>query len=230
MTRHLQREIDNLKKKVLSLSALVEDRLHRAVLSLADRNGRLADEIYKTDWKVDEIEVEVEEDCLKILALHQPVAIDLRFIIAVLKINNDLERVGDMAASIARQVSHLAGHLPIDIQFDFSKMAGIAQSMLKLSIDSLVEMDPVLAAKVCAKDDEIDELHRQMYHTAEQAMRRYPDRIDDIMHLVVISRHLERVADHATNIAEDVVYMVDGVITRHRMEEYVSEELKNESQ
>jgi len=223
MTRHLQREIDKLKKKILSLSAIVESRLGQSVRSLTDRNGKLADEVAESDWEIDQMEVEVEEDGLKILALHQPVAIDLRFIIAVLKINSDLERIGDLAVSIAKQSSYLAARSPVEISFDFPRMAKIAQDMVKMSIDSLVEMDPVLATKVCVRDDEIDHMHRGIYKVVEEGIKKQPNRVEDLIHLLAVSRYLERIADHATNIAEDVIYMVDGVITRHRMDEYCPE-------
>jgi len=221
MTRHFQREIEKIKKRILSLSALVEERLRQAVKAIAERDGALAEQVRRSDWEIDQMEVEIEEDCLKILALHQPVAIDLRFIIAALKINNDLERIGDLAVSIAKQGMFLAGRPPINIPFDFPRMASLAQEMLKGSIDSLVEMDSALAARVCLTDDEIDDLHRQMYKHMEEAIGQHPERIDDHIRLLAVSRNLERIADHSTNICEDVIYMVDGVITRHNINEYV---------
>ena len=223
MTRHLQREIERLKKKILSLSAMVEERLHMAVRSIADRNSELALRVRESDWEVDQMEVEVEEECLKILALHQPVAIDLRFLIAVLKINSDLERIGDLAVGIAKQAVFLAGRTKVEIPFDFPRMAEIAQGMVRNSIDALVQMNPETASEVCLRDDEIDRLHRDMYGEVEEGIRKYPDQVDALLHTLAVSRHLERIADHATNIAEDVVYMVEGVITRHRMEEYIPE-------
>ena len=220
MTRHLQREIEKLNKKILTVSAMVEDRLHKAVRSISERNSKLADEVVNADWEIDQMEVEVEEDGLKILALYQPVAIDLRFIIAVLKINNDLERIGDLAVSIARQGSYLAARPSISIPFDFPRMAQIAREMVKTSIDALIKMDTAMASDVCARDDEIDVLHREMYEIAADSIRANPEKAQDMISMLSISRNLERIADHATNIAEDVIYMVDGVITRHRTEEY----------
>jgi len=220
MTRHLQREIDRVKKKILSLSAMVEERLHMAVESIADRNSELALRVRESDWEVDQMEVEVEEEVLKILALHQPVAVDLRFLIAVLKINSDLERIGDLAVGIAKQGIYLAGRERPDVPFDMPHMAGIAQGMVKGSIDSLVEMSPEMALDISARDDEIDHLHKQMYQVVEEGIRKNPEQVQTFIQMLSVSRHLERIADHATNIAEDVIYMVEGVITRHRMEDY----------
>lgn len=220
MTRHLQREIERIKKQILSLSAMVEERLHTAVKSIAERNSELALRVRESDWEVDRMEVEVEEEVLKILALHQPVAIDLRFLIAVLKINSDLERIGDLAVGIAKQGTFLAARPRVGLPFDFPRMAEIAEGMVKGAIDALVHMDPEIAADVCLRDDEIDSLHREMYEKVEAGMRGQPDQIETYIHMLAVSRHLERIADHATNIAEDVIYMVEGVITRHRMDEY----------
>ncbi len=220
MTRHFQREIEKLNKKILTLSAMVEDQLHKAVRSISERNGKLADEVVSADWEIDQMEVEVEEDGLKILALHQPVAIDLRFIIAVLKINNDLERIGDLAVSIARQGSFLAVRPSINIPLDFPRMAQIAREMVRISIDALIKMDTAMASDVCARDDEIDNLHREMYEIVADNIKTNPGNVQEMISMLSISRNLERIADHATNIAEDVIYMVDGVITRHRTEEY----------
>lgn len=220
MTRHLQAEIEKLKKKILSLSAMVEERLHMAVKSVAERNSELALKVRDSDWEVDQMEVDVEEDCLKILALHQPVAVDLRFLIAVLKINSDLERIGDLAVGTAKQSIALAGRPKVAIPFDFPRMAEIAEGMVRNAIDSLVQMNPEIASEVCHRDDEVDQLHRDMYTRVAEGMRKDPAQIETYIHMLAMSRHLERIADHATNIAEDVIYMVEGVITRHRMDEY----------
>ncbi len=223
MTRHLQREIEKIKKKILSLGAMVEERLHQAVKAIDERNSELALEVREADWEIDQMEVEVEEECLKILALHQPVAVDLRFLIAVLKINSDLERIGDLAVGIAKQGIFLAGRAQVNIPYDFPRMASIAQGMVKRSIDALVDMNAELATDVCATDDEIDTIHRNMYQAVEAGIKDNPDNTETLIHMLAVSRHLERIADHATNIAEDVIYMVEGVITRHRMEDYVPE-------
>ncbi len=216
MSRHLQREIEKLKKHILALSALIEESLHKAIKSLLERDEKLAQQVIKGDKDIDQMEIDVEEECLKILALHQPVAIDLRFIVAILKINNDLERIGDLAVNIAERVVFLSTKEPVTITFDFPRMVEIAKSMLKQSIDALVNMDTVLAEQVCASDDEIDSLNREMYRQIQDAIRKYPERMECLIHLLAVSRHLERIADHATNIAEDVIYMVEGEIIRHK--------------
>lgn len=217
---HLQREIDQLKKRILSLSALVEESVRGAARALSDRDLNLATKVMESDSAIDQQEVEVEEDCLKILALYQPVAIDLRYIIATLKINNDLERIGDLAVSMAERASFLATREPIEIPFDFPRMAAIAQSQLKRSIDALVNLDSALARQVITDDDELDTLNRQTYAKIGESLRRNPQRQDDYIQLLAVSRHLERIGDHATNIAEDVIYMAEGVIARHRTEPF----------
>jgi len=220
MQQHLHREIEKLKTKLLSLGTDVEENVYKAVKSLDERNAALADRVIGSDGQVDRFEVFLEEECLKILALHQPVAIDLRFVIAVLKINNDLERIGDLAVNIAERAKFLAARDALDVPFDFMSMADKTRAMLKKSLDALVNMDPRMARDVCAADDEVDALNREMYGRIQKSMREHPDRIDGLIHYLGVSRYLERIADHATNIAEDVIYMVDGDIVRHRAEGY----------
>ncbi len=216
MTVHMFREIDRLKKEILSLGATVEESVMRAVRSVIERDTKLASDVLEMDKEIDHAEVDIEEECLKILALHQPVAVDLRFIVAVLKINSDLERIGDLACNIAKQGRYLATRERIEIPFDFGGMAGKAQKMLKSALDALVNMDAVLAQGVCAADDEVDEINRAMFAKVEDAIRAEPERLDDLIRLFAISRNVERIADHATNIAEDVIYMTQGEIVRHR--------------
>jgi phosphate transport system protein len=157
---------------------------------------------------------------LKILALHQPVAIDLRFIVTVLKINNDLERIGDLAVNIAERAVFLAGQPNFSISTNLVDMAHNARSMLKDSLDALVNLDAELADKVCANDDIVDGLHRQMYLKVQEAILKNPEQISSLIQLLSASRHLERISDHTTNIAEDVIYMIEGQIARHRTKEY----------
>ncbi len=220
MPKHLQREIENLKKKLLALSAKVETSVKDATLSIEKRDAELAQKIMDDDVNIDNTEVEIEEDCLKILALHQPVAIDLRFIVAVLKINNDLERIGDLAVNVAERTVFLATQPKPDISFDFVGMARAAQSMLTKSLDALVNLSIELAHEVCASDDAIDAMNREMYIKVQQAIRAHPEQMESLIHMLSASRHLERIADHATNIAEDVIYMVKGEIVRHKTENY----------
>ncbi len=222
MPQHLQREIELLKKRILNLSARVEATVHDATLAIEQRDAVLARKVIDNDFVIDQNEVDVEEDCLKILALHQPVAIDLRFIIAVLKINNDLERIGDLAVNIAERAEFLASQPKPGISFDFFGMAHTAESMLKKSIDALVNLSVGLAREVCASDDTIDAMNREMYLKVQNSILAHPEQIASLIHMLSVSRHLERIADHATNIAEDVIYMIEGEIVRHRTEDYKS--------
>ena len=223
MTVHMQKEIENLKAKLLKLCATVEKSLCLAVQSVKERDAALARNVINDDVHIDQMEVDVEEECLKILALHQPVAIDLRFIITAMKINNDLERIGDLAVNIAERGEFLAGQEQISVPFDFEAMTEKTQWMVTESIDSLVDMDCKRAYQVCADDDEVDALNRKMYEQVEASVVAHPSWARGLLHLLSVSRHLERVADHATNIAEDVIYMVEGRIVRHKAEEYKSQ-------
>jgi len=220
MGKHLSREIENLKKKILTLGAMVEEAVREATLAVEHRDEARARKVIEKDLDIDQMEVEIEEDCLKVLALHQPVAIDLRLIIAALKINNDLERIGDLAVNLAERAVFLANQPEISVTLDFVGMAQKAKAMLKESLDALVEMDASLAHKVCADDDEVDALNRDMFIRIQKGIRQHPDQIESLIHLMSASRHLERIADHATNIAEDVIYMMVGEIIRHKTEEY----------
>jgi phosphate transport system protein len=220
MAVHLQREIDNLKKKILRLSTMVEENVERAVRSVEKRDADLADKVIDMDKAVDITEIEVEEECLKILALHQPVAVDLRFIVAVLKLNNDLERIGDLTVNIAERSLVLASRPDFTFTSNFPAMMEKARLMLKKCLDALVNLDPKLALEVCASDDEVDALYREMFEKVKDGIRQSPDSIDDYLEMLSISRHLERIADHATNIAEDVIYMIEGSIIRHSAEKF----------
>jgi phosphate transport system protein len=219
----LQKEIEKLKKQVLALSATVEENVYKAVRALEERNRDLADEVMESDHRVDEMEVDVEEECLKVLALHQPVAVDLRYIIAILKINNDLERVGDLAVNIAERARFLATREKPDIPFDFPRMMEGVQGMLRKALDSLVSRDVSLAREVLAYDDEIDAINREMYVKVQDSICRKPEQLESSIHLLSCSRHLERIADLATNIAEEVIYMCVGEIVRHGFEDYSAE-------
>jgi phosphate transport system protein len=215
MKRHLQSELEKLKKKILSLGALVEDSVHLAINALMNRDGKLAERIIASDQAIDEMEVEIEEECLKIIALHQPVAVDLRFLSAVIKINNDLERIGDEAVNIAERVVNISKRPPLAASFDYAVMAEKAENMLKKSLDALVTLDADLAYKITLADDEVDELNREAYDWVKDTIKDQPDRVAYLINLLLIGRHFERIADHATNIAEEVIYMIEGVIPRH---------------
>ena len=216
MPPRLQIEIENLKKRILSLGAMVEEQVNLAIKALEKKDQEIAKNIIKVDRKIDEIEVEIEEECLKILALHQPVAVDLRFITAVIKINNDLERIGDEAVNIAERVIYLGTRPPLNVSFDYSEMSEKTIKMLKDSLDALVFLDIDLAYRVRLEDDEVDALDREFFEKVKQIIPDNSERVGSLIHIFSISHHLERIADHATNIAEDVIYLIEGVIQRHK--------------
>ena len=215
MTIHFQRELEKIKKRILSLGAMVEERVRMVIKALETRDGNAAKKIITSDHEIDEMEVEIEEECLKILALYQPVAIDLRFLTAVIKINNDLERVADEAVNIAERVQVIAKRQRLDIPFNHSLMAEKSESMLKKSLDAFVNMDVDVALRVCTLDDEVDNMINEAYDVVKHAIGEHPDRVSYLINLLLVSRHLERIADHATNIAEEVIYLVEGEIVRH---------------
>ena len=216
----LHHEMDRLKKSILTLGAAVEDGLRQAVKALQEKDEKIAQTVIESDHEIDTMEVDLEEECLKLLALHQPVATDLRFIVAVLKINNDLERIGDLAVNIAERARFLAYKPPVTVSLDFSSMADAVQKMLKKSLDALVNMDEKLACEVIDTDDQVDSMNRNMYQQIQKAVADKPDQIESLIHLLSTSRHLERIADQTTNIAEDVIYMIQGKIVRHKTEDY----------
>jgi phosphate transport system protein len=216
MTKHFQRELVKIKKMILSLGAIVEERVRSASLAMEDWDLEMATQIISSDHEVDEMEVEIEEECLKILALHQPVAVDLRFIVAVIKINNDLERIGDQAVNIAERIETISKHgHPSESYFDYFDMAARAEKMLKMSLDALVNLDIDLAFKVLLLDNEVDAIKEEAYDRIKTAIKEKPQKVGLLINLLLISRHIERLADHATNIAEEVIYLIEGEIVRH---------------
>jgi phosphate transport system protein len=220
MKRHLERELDRLRKKILTLSAMVEGNIEKALLSLTRHEIKLAKEVIESDHEIDHFEVEIEEDCLKILALYQPEAIDLRYVVGILKMNNDLERMGDLAVNIAERSAYLADKKGTKLFLDFTQMGERTIAMVKKALDSLIKMDANMAREVCASDDEVDEMHRQMLLLIQDYITKNPHEVKILIHLLLVSRHLERIADQATNIAEDVIYMTEGIIIRHHAEDY----------
>ena len=214
--RHLQREIDRLKRKVLGLGALVEDNLRLSFQAIANRDPAKARRVIATDALIDQQEIDVEEECLKILALYQPVAGDLRFVAAVIKINSELERIGDLGANIAERALQLVDEDPVQVPLGFAVMAERTSTILEKALDSLVRQDAIVARLVLAADDEIDCLYEGLIAELKQIIRADPDHLDAIVMLFSVARYLERLADHATNIAEDVLYMVEGEIHRHQ--------------
>jgi phosphate transport system protein len=215
MNRRLSREIDQLKARILAQSAEVEKALRLAVQAVADRTVDLARQVIAGDGQIDQAEVDIEEECLKLLALHQPVAIDLRFIVAVLKLNSDLERIGDLAVNIAERAIRLAEEPGSEYTFDFADMAARVQGMVRSALDALVNLDASLAMQVIAADDEVDSINRRMYQRTTDLIPQHPEHTARFIDLLGVSRLLERVSDHATNIAEDVVYLSSGDIIRH---------------
>lgn len=219
MSVHLTREIDRLKRLILSLGALVEENVHKAIEAFHEGDADLALDVVSADKEIDRTEIEVEEECLKALALHQPVAVDLRFIVAVLKMNHDLERIGDLAVNIADEAELVAEQADLVTEGDLPAMAGKARVMLKKSLDALVGLDAGLAREVWISDDEVDAMHKDMYERLRSGIRSDPDCIETLVHSFNVSRNLERMADHATNMAKDIIYMVEGEIVRHRGKE-----------
>ncbi len=215
MTIHFQRELEKIKKSILTLGTMIEERVRQAVLAIERKDPEIAHKIIKSDHEIDEMEVEIEEECLKVLALHQPVAVDLRFLIAVIKINNELESIGDQAVNIAERVEVIAKNREYDIFFNYSKMAVKTEDMLRKSLDSLVNLDVDLAFKVVFLDDEVDYLKNAAYKIIKTKMEENSGIMDHLLNLLLISRHLERIADHATNIAQEVIYLIEGEIVRH---------------
>lgn len=216
MTKHFQRELGKIKKMILSLGAIVEERVRLASQAMEDWDVELASHIISKDYEVDKMEVEIEEECLKILALYQPVAVDLRFIVAVIKINNDLERIGDQAVNIAQRIETIAGYDHFEeTYFDYYDMAARAEKMLKMSLDALVNLDIDLAFNVLKLDNEVDAIQKEAYDRIKIAIKAEPQKVGLLVNLLLISRHIERLADHATNIAEEVIYLIEGEIVRH---------------
>lgn len=216
MTRHIERQIDQLKQKILFVGTLVEEAISKAITALINRDVALAQRVMDSDAEIDRMEVEVEEECLKILALYQPVATDLRFVVAALKMNNDLERMGDLAKNIAKRVGQLARGDHIELPAEIRPMAIKAQEMVKQCLDAVVNADPTLARHVREQDDAVDVARQTIRDQVLRGIKETPENAENLMRVNAVSKHIERLADMATNIAEDVIYMVEGDIVRHR--------------
>ncbi len=216
MSKHLQRDLENVQREILALSARVEETIDKAGRALCQHRLDLAREVLQGDDEIDQREVHIEEECLKMLALHQPVAVDLRRIATVLKINTDLERIADLALNIAERAEYLAGQPPFAIPALLTRMLDMAALMVRQALDSFVNLDARAARQVCALDDEVDRYNREIIDELYQRMQAQPPLIPAAMHCFSASRHVERIADHATNIAEDVIYLVEGEIARHK--------------
>lgn len=219
MSLHLQRDLDNLKKEILVIGGLVEEAINNSIRALRNRDAKLAKAVIDKEYLIDEKEVEVEEECLKMLALHQPVAVDLRFIVVVLKVNNDLERMGDIATNIAERAIVLSELDPLPELLDFIEdLPGMVQKMVRDTLDALVKMDVALARKVLEADDAVDDLNRRMYRKVNEVILKDSTVAERAINLLSTSRYLERIGDSSTNIAEDVLFMVEGKVIRHDLE------------
>jgi phosphate transport system protein len=216
MTIHLVKELETVKKMILTLGAMVERSVQTAVKSMESKDIEMATRVIQADTEIDKMEVEIEEECLKLLALHQPVAVDLRFIVAVIKINSELERIADQAVNIAERVINMARREGVPVSFDFSRMGALTQLMLKNALDSLVNLDVELARKVNLLDDQVDNMKRAVYDEVKEIIQAQPRHVGYLINLLLISRHLERIGDHATDIAQEVIYLIEGEIHRHR--------------
>ena len=217
MQRHFHEELDTLKQTLLAMGGLVEDQIRRVMRALLERDDVLAREVIERDRQVNQYDVEVDEKCVELLALHQPAASDLRFITTAMKIVTDLERIGDQAVNIAQRAIELHQEPQLKPYVDLPRMAEMAQRMVKESLDAFVARDTALARAVCAEDDAVDALKEQVFRELLTFMMSDPRTIPRALRLILISRFMERVADHATNIAEMVVYMVEGKMVRHTL-------------
>ncbi len=217
MSVHFLRQIDKLKRQILALGELVQDAVDHSIVAVMERDAKLAQTVMDAEEKIDEMEIDVEEECLHTLALHQPVAFDLRFVVSVLKINNDLERVSDLAKNIAQQAVLLSKEERLlEVPFDLPHMARLVKAMLRDALKAMVNVDTALAQSVVDADDAVDDLHEEVYGIIFNKLREMPQFTEQFIHLMSVSRQLERIADHAVNIAEDVLYTSGGEIVRHR--------------
>ncbi len=216
MSLHLHRDLDKLKKEMLRLGNMVELAINNAFLALNNRDSSYVEEVLTNEEQINEMEVQIEEECLKILALHQPVAVDLRFLVVVLKVNNDLERMGDIAKNIAERARDLmeSGVAP-DLGRPMQGLPDLVRTMVRSSLDSLVKLDDQLARKIIEMDDEVDQINRDMYAAVKSLVAEQPAVADSAINLLSCSRNMERIGDLATNIAEDVIFVVEGKVVRH---------------
>ena len=213
--RHFQEELEQLKTRLLEMGGLAENRVSAVVEGLVTRDGAALDRVLAGDGPINQLHIEIDNRCFKLLALHQPMAVDLRAIVSAVKINTDLERVGDLAINIAEAVRRYMRHPPVKELIDIPRMANIAQGMLRDALDAYVRRDTALAQAVLDKDDELDALKTQVFRELLTYMLQNPSTIEPALDLILISRHLERIGDHATNVAEDVIFMVLAKDVRH---------------
>jgi phosphate transport system protein len=217
MARHFHEELDGLKQTLLAMGALVEDQIRLTMRALVERDDALAESVIERDREVNAYDVEVDEKCVELLALHQPAAGDLRFLTTAMKIVTDLERIGDQAVNIAQRARELNVEPQLKPYIDLPRMAELAQTMVKESLDAFVARDTALARRVCGEDAAVDALNHQIFRELLTFMMEDPKTIPRAIRLILIARFLERVADHATNIAEMVIFMVDSKMVRHTL-------------
>jgi phosphate transport system protein len=214
--RHFQEELEGLQTRLLEMGGLAEERVRASIDGLVSREVSLIDRVLRGDEPINELHMEIDNRCFKLLALHQPMATDLRAIVAAVKINVDLERVGDLAVNIAEAARRYVTHPPVKKLIDIPQMGDIAQAMLRDALDSFVRRDTHLAQQVLNEDDRLDGLKTQIFRELLTYMLQDPATVEPALDLILISRHLERIGDHATNIAEDVIFMVSALDVRHQ--------------
>jgi phosphate transport system protein len=217
MQRHFEVELQELKEELVRMGGLAEGAIGMALKALVARNAELAREVAASDDAINLAEVDIDERCLRLLALHAPEASDLRFIAMALKINSDLERMGDLAVNIAERTLELLREPLLKPLIDLPRMAALAQAMMRDSLDAFVRRDPELARDVCRRDAEVDQINDQLFRELLTYMLQDPKSIARAVNLILVGRHLERIADHATNVAEDVVYLVEGKTIKHHL-------------
>jgi len=215
MNIHLNNAIDSLKKDILILCSMVETAVRNAVEAAVENDADKALKVIENDEVIDKKEIAIEEECLKILALYQPVAGDLRYVVACLKVNNELERIGDLGANIAKRARAIAEGKKCEWELDFKPMMDVTRSMLKGALDSLIYMNEALALEIIEKDDIVDDYNSQMFKDIKDLIREHPENVDYYLNMLSVSRYLERIADQTTNICEDIIYMNRGDIVRH---------------
>lgn len=215
METHFQQELNHLKSEILRMAGLVERAISNAIESLTQRDTPLAEKTIQQDAQINEVELDIDERCLNLLALHQPMAGDLRFITSTMRINTELERIGDLAVNIAERVVSLNQEPQLKPYIDIPNMADISKKMLRDVIDAFVSGDAALARSVCERDDQVDGLNNQIFRELLTYMMEEPKTITRAVHLIIVSRYLERIADHATNIAEGVIFMAEALVIKH---------------
>jgi phosphate transport system protein len=223
VTRHFEEELELLQQRLLSMGGLAEDRMGDSVKAVTQRDPGLVERILAGDEPINSLHIEIDDRCFKLLALHQPMAADLRAIVAAVKINTDLERVGDLAVNIAEAAKRYLQHAPVKPLIDIPRRGDIAQRMLRDALDAFVRRDTRLAEAVLAADDTLDALKTQIFRELLTFMLSEPSTIEPALDLILISRHLERIGDHATNIAEDVIFMVSARDVRHHIADHPSQ-------